>query len=117
DATRNDQPPILESRPVVPLPLQSRPESPVAIRGRGRGEVVGEQKAFRLLLFRQAKKVRLVVQPLRVEKIAAKVTLPGKAPLKERETEDGLEFELGEARALSGARVRVEIGDYALDVE
>ncbi|MBL8953883.1 MAG: hypothetical protein JNK82_24110 [Myxococcaceae bacterium] len=78
----------------------------------GSGQVVEERREFRVLLFRRAAKVHLVVQPSRDGALAAAAVFLPDAPEVARPshaTEAGLDFELGPEKQLERVTARVVV--------
>ncbi|HLL54103.1 MAG TPA: hypothetical protein VK447_11175 [Myxococcaceae bacterium] len=72
--------------------------------------LVAAQNEFRVLLIRDARRVRLLVQPLTGRALAAAaVHLLPRRPIEPHPTPEGLEYELGESGPLMGQLVRVRV--------
>ncbi len=72
--------------------------------------LVAAQNEFRVLLIRDARRVRLLVQPLSGRPLAAAaVHLLPRRPIEPHPTPEGLEYELGESGPLMGQMVRVRV--------
>jgi hypothetical protein len=80
--------------------------------GPSSGQIVSERREFKVLLFRRAQRVHLVVQPTRDGALAAAaVFLPDapETPRTSHATEAGLEFELGAVEQLERVTARVVV--------
>jgi len=72
--------------------------------------LVAAQNDFRVLVVRDARRVRLLIQPLTGHGLAAAaVSLLPRRPIEPRPTAEGLEYELGESGPLQGKVVRVRV--------
>lgn len=94
---------------VRPLRRDAGQGSPAAAAS---GQVVEERNEFRVLLFRRAQRVHLVVQPRRDGALAAAAVFLPDAPESARPshaTEAGLDFELGHEKQLERITARVVV--------
>lgn len=92
------------------------PASPAVERHRSAPEIIEARSDFKVLLFRSKKSVQVVVQPQRLDRLAAAAVYRSDAPdraLPSAPGDMGLHFELGPEDALSGttARVVVKLND------
>ncbi|MBK7860639.1 MAG: hypothetical protein IPJ65_18970 [Archangiaceae bacterium] len=107
---------ILELTGGAPIADNVRPLRRAAGQGpgasSGSGQVVEERHEFRVLLFRRAQRVHLVVQPARDGALAAAAVFLPDAPERGRPshaTEAGLDFELGPEQQLERVTARVVV--------
>lgn len=107
---------------IEPRPSQPSSSPPaMAARRRGDFEVLDEQPDFRVVLQRRSKRLRLLIQPRRPERIAAVLLFRegGATPSRLTQSADGFEADLGEEHEarVAGFRLTVEIageGRYEL---
>lgn len=106
ELTRGDQPPTLRSASGS-QPVEPRSAKP---------EIIEERSEFKLLLFRSAKRVQVVVQPRRQDRFAAAAVFLPDSPqqsVPSQPGDHGLTFELGPSERVAGqtARVVVKLAD------